>query len=316
LSAVATRVAFSLAALFVASFLIFGATEALPGDAAQSILGKAATPDALAALRTRLGLDEPFLQRYGDWVGSAVRGDLGDSASSGLPVWELIGSRFTNSLLLAAFAVAITVPLSVLLGLVTGWRHGGWLDGTISLGSLILVSIPEFVLGILLAAVFGIFWPILPPTSLFSAEESLFDHLKQVILPAAAAGAICAGYIIRMTRAAALDVLDSDFVEAAKLRGLGARRILFRQVLRTSLIPTVNVIGTNVAWMFGGLVIVETVFAFPGIGSLLVQAASSQDAPLLAAVALIITTAYILINLLADLSVIALNPRLRAARRA
>jgi peptide/nickel transport system permease protein len=309
-------VAFSLAALFAASFLIFAATEALPGDAAQSILGKSATPEALAALRTRLGLDEPFMARYGDWVGGAVRGDLGESAASGLPVWELVGPRFTNSLLLAAFAIMITVPLSVLFGLLTAWRQGGWLDGGVSVTSLVFVSIPEFVLGILLAAVFGIFWPILPPTSLFSPEESFFDHLQQVILPAVAAGAICAGYIIRMTRAAALDVLDSDFVEAARLRGLGTRRILARQVLRTSLIPTVNVIGTNVAWMFGGLVIVETVFAFPGIGSLLVQAASSQDAALLAAVALIITTSYILINLIADLSVIALNPRLRAATRA
>jgi peptide/nickel transport system permease protein len=309
------RIALSVAALVLGSLLIFGATEALPGDPAEAVLGRAATPEALAALRSELGLDRPFLERYGDWIGGVVTGDLGESVAANQPVWDFIGPRFWNSLLLAACAVLVTVPLAVLLGVLTGFKRGGWFDGTVSTTSLVLLSIPEFVFGILLAAVFGIFLGILPPTSLFSPEESFFEHLRQVILPAIAVGGVVFGYILRMTRVATIEVLESDFIVAAKLRGVDSRSLLWRHVLRNALVPVVNVIGSNVAWMFGGLVIVETVFAFPGIGSLLVQATASQDAPLLAALALIITTSYILIILLADIAVILLNPRMRGATR-
>lgn len=309
------RLLLSVAALAVGSMLIFGATEALPGDLAEAVLGREATAESLAAFRRDVGLDRPLAQRYADWIGGVVQGDLGEAYTARRPVSELVLPRLKNSLLLAAFAIAFTVPIAVLLGLLTALRNGGWFDGGVSGAALVGVALPEFVLGILLAAVFGILWPILPPTSLFSAEDSLLSHLRQVVLPALAAGGVSAGYILRMTRAATLDVLDSDYIQAARLRGVPTRTLMVRHVLRNALIPSVNVIGSNVAWMFGGLVVVETVFAFPGIGSLLVQATVTRDAALVASVALIITAGYIAINLLADLALIALNPRLRGTIR-
>jgi peptide/nickel transport system permease protein len=307
------RLLLSVLALLIGTVLIFAAAEALPGDAATAVLGQSATAETLAAMRAELGVDEPFPARYADWLGQLVRGDLGDSVTAKRPTWELIEPRLVNSLLLAGFAILLTVPLAVVLGLVTGLKRGTWLDGSVSITALVVLSLPEFVFGIFLAAFFGVFLGVLPATSLFSADESLFEHLRQVILPALAAGGVTAGYILRMTRISTIAVLDSDYVRAARLRGVRTMPLLFDHVLRNALVPVVNVIGSNVAWMFGGLVIIETVFAFPGIGSLLVQATASQDAPLIAALAIIITTAYIVINLLADLAVMALDPRLRSA---
>lgn len=308
----ARRLVVSFVALLASALLVFAATEALPGDTAQAILGDKATPPTLARLRAELGLDRPFSTRYSRWILGVSHADLGESVSSGKPVWSLLGPRLRNSLLLASLAVLLAVPASVLLGLVSALRRGSWLDGSISFASLAILSLPEFVLGILLAVIVGVWWGVLPPISLFSEQESPIRHFQQLILPALAATGVVAGYIIRMTRAAAIDVLASDYVQAARLRGVAPARLLRKHVLPNALIPIVNVIGATTAWMFGGLVIVESVFAFPGIGSLLVSAVGSQDQPLIAGVALVITAAYLLVNLLADVCVVLLNPRLRA----
>jgi peptide/nickel transport system permease protein len=309
----AQRVSLSVVALVVGSVLIFAATAALPGDVAETVLGKAATKEAVAAFRRERNLDQPLPERYVRWIEGVGHGDLGTSLAQEQPVWKIIEPRLKNSLLLASFAILFTVPLSVLLGLLAGARSGGPFDGVISAIALIVVSLPEFVLGIVLAIVFGIYWQLLPPTSLFITGDSLLQHVREVILPALAAGGAAAGYILRMTRVATIEVLESDYIQAAKLRGVGSVRLIGWHILRNALIPTINVIGVNVAWMFGGLVVIETVFAFPGIGSLLVDATVTRDAPLVAGIALLITTGYILVNLLADVAVLVLNPRLRSA---
>lgn len=309
------RLALSVAALIVGSILIFSMTAALPGGTAEAVLGKSATPDALAAFKHRHHLDQPLPIRYAVWIGGAAHGDLGESISAAAPVWRLVRPRLVNSLMLAAFAMMLTIPAAVGLGVLSGLRAGASLDTSISAFALVVLSLPEFVLGILLAIIFGKLWPVLPPTSPFSPDESAFQHLRQVVLPASAAGGVVAGYVIRMTRASTIEVLDSDFIAAARLRGVSEPALIARHLVRNALVPVINVIGSNIAWMFGGLVVIETVFAYPGIGSLLVNATETHDAPLVAGIALIIMCGYIGVNLAADLLVAALDPRLRVKGR-
>jgi peptide/nickel transport system permease protein len=308
------RVVLSLVSVAAASLLVYSATEALPGDAASAALGRQATPEALASLRSEIGLDEPFLTRYASWVSDVVTGDLGTSYSSQRSVWTVIQPALVNSMLLAGVAIVITIPTALFLGLLCGLWRGGWFDGVVGGITLIAVSLPEFLLGLFLAATFGIAWDLLPPTSLFPQGASAGERAQQLVLPAVAVAGVTIGYVLRMTRAATIEVLDSDYVQAARLRGVRGRALVFRHVARNSLIPSVNVIGNQVAWMLGGMIAVELVFSFPGIGMLLVNSVIARDAPLIAGVALIVTTMYILVNLLADLAAIWLNPRLRTAR--
>ena len=308
------RLALSLAAVLLASFLIYGATEALPGDYATATLGQQATRENVAQLRHDAGLDRPFLVRYGDWLGDAAQGDLGRSYSTRQPVWDQIAPNLSNSLALAVVAMLFTIPISILLGIVSGLRQGGWFDGIVGTVTLIAVSMPEFVLGLILAAVFGVVWHLLPAASLYAEGASTWEHLRELILPASAAAGVTIGYITRMTRVATIDVLDSEYVHAARLRGVTERALVLRHVTRNALIPAVNVIGNNVAWMLGGMIAVELVFSFPGIGSLLVNAVTIRDANLIAGLALIITAVYIGVNLISDIVALLLNPRLRAPR--
>jgi peptide/nickel transport system permease protein len=309
------RVAASVVTLIIGSILVFAATDALPGDTAQAILGQSANPQALAVLRHELHLDRPLTVRYLDWAGGVLHGDLGTSSETRRSVWELVAPRLENSIILAVVAAGFAVPLAILLGVIAGAKTGGVLDGSISAAALALLSLPEFVFGVLLALLFGVVWRLLPPTSLFLSQDSVSQHIKELILPALAASGVIAGYIMRMTRASTIDVLESEYIEAARLRGLPTMRRLVGHVLPNALIPVVNVIGSNLAWMFSGLVIVESVFAYPGIGSLLVQAVGSEDEPVVVAVALMIITAFLVINLAADLVLLVLNPKLRLSLR-
>jgi peptide/nickel transport system permease protein len=305
------RVTFAVGAVVVASMLIFAATEALPGDYATAVLGQERTPALLAHVRHEVGLDHPAIVRYGDWLWGIARGNLGRSYTQ-LSSWTLIRPRLTNSIALAIAVMILSVPLSVGLGLFMGIRAGGVADGALSAITLVAISLPEFVIGLILAALFGIFFPILPPTSLLPAGSSGFQHPEALALPAIAAAGVTIGYIARHVRASTLDVLDSDYVRAARLRGITGVPLIRSHVLRNALIPAVTAIGNNVAWMLTGLVAVELVFAYPGIGSLLINAITTRDAPLIAAISLLITIAYVGINLLTDLVAILLNPRLSA----
>ena len=313
-AAILRRLTLSVLALLGAGLVIFLATEALPGDAAMAVLGKEATGEKLEAMRREMGLDQPLALRFFDWMGDVVRGDLGTSITTRQPAWDLIGPALGNSLALGVLAVIFTVPLAVLLGIATGVRRGSTLDNVVAGLSLAMLSLPEFVIGILLAVLFGILWPLFPATSLLLPGDSLIEQVNQLILPALAAGGVSGGYILRMARISTIEVLDSEYVNAAQLRGVGGVRLIRRHVLRNALIPVVNVIGVNVAWMFGSLVVIEAVFGFPGIGNLLIQSIRSADSVLVADVAIIITFVYVVVNLLADFTVLLLNPRIRGTQ--
>jgi peptide/nickel transport system permease protein len=311
---IVARVALSIIALFIATFLVYAATAALPGDYATAALGREATPDAVKALRTSAGLDQPLIVRYGRWLNTAVHGDLGTSFSSRRPVWEIIKPNLGHSIILMLAALLLTIPLAVTLGLVSGLRRGGWFDGVVGAITLALVSMPEFVLGLFLAFLFGIALHLLSPVSLLPEGATPSDVLAQLILPATAVAGVTIGYILRMTRVATIDVLDTEYIRAARLRGVTDLRLLFSHVARNAMIPVVNVIGNQVAWMLGGIIATELVFAYPGIGMLLVSAIIARDAPLVAGICLLITVTFILNNLLADLLSLWLNPRLRTRR--
>ena len=300
-----------MAALVVASVIIFAATEALPGDYATASLGQQATPELVANLRAQLGLNESIVSRYADWASGIARGDFGKSYT-GYDVWTLMGPRLLNSLALAFAVILFSVPLAITIGILTGLRSGGVVDGTTGAVTLMAISLPEFVVGLILAALFGIIFPVLPATSLIPADSSGFAHPDVLVLPAIAAASVTIGYIARMTRAATLDVLDSEYIRAAQLRGISGWPLITRHVLRNALIPAITIVGNQIAWMLTGLVAVELVFVYPGIGSLLVGAISTRDAPLIGAISLVITAVYIAVNLLTDLAAALLNPRLGA----
>lgn len=311
--AILHRLTLSMLALLGAGLLIFLATEALPGDAATAVLGKEATGEKLEAMRREMGLDQPLAVRFVDWGADIVSGNLGVSITTRQPAWELIRPALLNSLALGALAVLFTVPIAVVLGVAAGVRRGTLFDNMISGLSLATLSLPEFVIGILLAVLFGILWPLFPATSLLLPGDSFADQLHQLVLPALAAGGVSGGYILRMARISTIEVLDSDYVNAAQLRGVDGVRLIRRHVLRNALIPVVNVIGVNVAWMFGSLVVIEAVFGFPGIGNLLILGIRSADSVIVADVAIIITFVYVIVNVLADFFVLLLNPRIRVS---
>jgi peptide/nickel transport system permease protein len=310
-AAVLRRLTLSALALLGAGLIIFLATNALPNDAATAVLGREAVGETLAAMRHEMGLDQPLGVRFLAWITHVIRGDLGITLTTRQPAWQVIEPALTNSAALGALAVLFTVPMAVVLGVATGLRRGTAFDHVVSGLSLATLSLPEFVIGILLAVLFGILWPLFPATSLLLAGDSSAEQLQQLVLPALAAGGVSAGYILRMTRASTIEVLESSYVASARLRGIDGIRLIRNFVVRNSMIPVINVIGANVAWMFGSLVVIETVFGFPGIGTLLITGIRSADSVLVADVAMIITFVYIVVNLIADFCVLTLDPRMR-----
>lgn len=308
------RLGLSVITLVLASVIIFVATEVLPGDVASSLLGKDATPASVAALRDELELDRPPLERYGEWVSGAVQGDLGTSLTRQEPITEMLGPRLRNTLLLALVAIAIGVPLSIALGILAGLKRDSPVDFGIALGTLIGISMPEFVIGTILILVFAIGIPLFPAVAVLGENAPLSEVLPNVWLPAATLVLIMVSYISRMVRTSLIDTMQSDYVEYAKLKGVRGRRVVLRHAMPNALLPTINVIGLTVAWLVGGVVVVETVFNYPGIGTLTVSAVQHHDLPLVQALGLISAVAYILINLAADMLMLAVNPRLRHSR--
>lgn len=314
LAYVIKRVLAIAASLVVASMLVFAIVQVLPGDVAQMILGRDATPESLAALRQQLGLDQPLLQRYGDWIAGVLRGDFGRAISiPGFSVGALIADRAVNSLALAALASLLIVPLAIGLGTLAGLRPDGLFDRIVSVGSMITISLPEFASAIFLIIVFSTLLPILPSMSIINARLGLGAQLHLLILPALTLSLISTGYVLRMVRASVIEVATSEQVKVATLTGVSPRRILFQYVLRNALAPAVTIIAMNMGWLIGGLVVVETVFAYPGLGSLLLHAVTQRDVPLIQGAALCSVGAYLVMNLIADLIYLGLNPQLRPA---
>ncbi len=305
------RFAFVLLILLISSMLIFAATQILPGDVAKMILGRFATAEALANLREQLGLDRPMAIQYLSWLGNFVRGDWGISLSTDNPVMHLVISRLLNSAQLALVAFVMYVPLGIILGLVAALRRNSMTDQAISIGSLSFIGLPEFVTGVILISIFAIKLKWLPASSAISPEAGFIEALPRLILPAITISLVSLAYITRMTRSSTVEVLLTDYVRTAYLKGLRPFQVLFGHVLRNALLPTVTVIAMGIGWLIGGLIVTESLFSYPGLGRLLLFAIQRQDIPLIQAITMLLVVVFSFSNLLADIIYAYLNPRIR-----
>ena len=306
------RLSLILVTLLAVSVAIFSLIEFAPGDAASAMLGQGATPDNLKALRERMGLDKPPHVRYLNWIGGAVRGDLGNSAS-GKEISSIIGGRLFNSALLAVGAFLIAIPLGLVMGVVVGVKSDTAWDRVLTLGGLVTISLPEFVTGIALLLVLSSTLGWLPSSSIMMPGESIIGKPQVLIMPILTITGALFAYIFRMARANVIDVMGSNYVRTAILKGLPMRIVVVRHVMPNAMLPTITVIANNVGWLFGGLIIVENLFAYPGMGGLLINAINTQDIRMLQSTAMVIAAVYAFSNLAADLTYGWLNPRVRLA---
>jgi len=305
------RIGLALITLFLISVLVFIGTQMLPGDVGRRVLGPFATQEAVDALNARLGTDRPFLVQYWDWITNALTGDLGFSISFGRPVTELLGRALVNSVKLAALAFVIVVPLSLFGGILAALKRGKLVDRLITLGGLSATVIPEFVSGIVLIVVFGVWLGWFPGIATAPPGSSLLTQMRYLILPAIPLVLVLFGYIARITRAGVVEALDADYTRTAILKGLPQSTVIRRDVLRNALLPTIAVIASQVGYLIGGLVVVEVLFTYQGVGKLLFDAARNADFPLLAGGVLVVGAAFQISMLLADLAYSWLNPRIR-----
>jgi peptide/nickel transport system permease protein len=293
--------------------IVFFGAQVLPGNVARRILGPFADQAAVEALNKDLGTDRPLLTQYWDWISSFVQGDLGTSLAYGVPVSELMGSALGNSFKLAGFAFLMVVPLAILGGVVAALKRDRIVDRVITIGGLSLTVIPEFVTGIILILAFALWLDVLPVSARAPDGSGLPTQLKYLFLPALTLVILLFGYIARITRAGTIESLEADYTRTAVLKGLPRRVVIRRHVLRNSLLPTIAVVATQSAYLLGGLVVIETLFNYPGMGRLIFTAAAQKDFPLLQSGVLIVGIAVLLATLIADLLYSLLNPRIRYA---
>jgi peptide/nickel transport system permease protein len=305
------RLGLIVVTLFILSLIVFLAGQVLPGDPGRAILGPFAAKSAVQALDTQLGVNRPLVTRYLSWIGGAVHGNFGESYALQAPVGPFLRAALINSVKLALLAFVVVVPLGIFGGVVAALNAGRPLDRIISVTGLSLTTVPEFVSGIVLIVVFGVELKWLPVTASAGAGASPGSQLEHLILPAIPLVFILFGYIARMARAGTIESLNSDYTRTAILKGLPRATVIRRHVLRNSLLPTITVIATQTGYLIGGLVVVETLFNYQGIGNLIFKAAQQKDFPMLEAGILTIGVVYVLATLAADLLLIALNPRLR-----
>lgn len=305
------RLGFLLLTVLLTSILIFVITQLLPGDVARVILGREAGEAALAALREELGLNDPVPVQYVRWLANFVTGDWGQSFSTRSPILPVVLLRLRNSLRLALLTMAISVPLAVLLGVVAGLNENKTADNLISVSSLSVVGLPEFVTGVLLIQLFAHRLQLLPANSSVREDASLAEALPMLVLPAITATLVLLAYIARLTRAGVVEELKKPYVRTAVLKGLPHRTVVVKHVLRNALLPTITVVAISFGWLISGLIVIENVFNYPGLGRLLVFAIDRRDLPLLQAVTMITVLGFALSNLAADLLYAWLNPRIR-----
>jgi peptide/nickel transport system permease protein len=297
--------------LFAVSVLIFAGTQILPGDVAQAILGQSATPEALANLREQLGLNDPAWLRYVHWLWGILHGNFGTAQSSGLDIASSIGTRLKNTLFLAACAAIVAVPLAVILGLIAVRYRNGFVDKLISGLALASTSFPEFFIGYVLIFVFAVHWQIFPSISTVDDSTPFLERLQAVVLPATALTLVVLAHMMRMTRAAILNVMQSAYIETAELKGLKPFDIIRKHAFPNAIAPVVNVVMLNLAYLIVGVVVVEVIFVYPGMGQYLVDHVAKRDVPVVQAVGLIFAAVYISLNIVADIAAIVANPRLR-----
>lgn len=305
------RLGLGVVTLWVVSLLVFAGTEILPGDVAQAILGQSATPEAVAAIRAQLNLDRPAPVRYFEWLGNLLRGDLGMSLSANMEISTMVSERLQNTLMLAALTAAFSIPLALSMGLAAAMFPGGRVDRLVTISTLFLLSVPEFFIAATLVLIFAVHLQWLPAITYVTEYESVWQLVKSLALPILTLTTSVVAHMARMTRAAIINVMTAPYIEMAILKGVPRGRIVLRHALFNAVGPVVNVVALNLAYLVSGVVIVETVFAYPGLAKLMVDAVSRRDMPLVQACAMIFCTAYILFILIADVLAILANPRLR-----
>jgi len=308
------RLVLALVTLFIISLIVFVGVEALPGDTATAYLGQQATPESLKALREEFGLNAPIHERYISWLGGVLKGDLGESMVKRKPVAELIGNRFRNTVVLATAAALVGIPLAIVLGVIAGLMRDKWPDVLVSTSSIIGMTLPGFVTATILIYVFAIRLEWFPAITLVPTDVPVVELLPNIILPIITLTLIMVAHILRLVRTNMIDVLTSDYVQMARLKGVPERQIVFRHALPNAMLPTINVVALTLAWLLGGVAIIETVFNYPGIGKLMISGITDRDFALVQGIAIILAAIYISLNLIADLLSLVLNPKLRTAR--
>lgn len=306
------RFASSLLTLLLVSVTIFVIAQLLPGDAAQEALGQSATAEQVAALRHEMGLDRPAYVRYASWLAGMVSGDPGQSMVANMPVAEVIAERLPNSLLLAALSALVAVPVALAIGIGSAMNRGGRIDRALNIVTLSMVAVPEFLVATVAVLIFSVKLRWLPSIALVSDEMAWGDYLRGVAMPMLTLSVVVIAQMARMTRAAVIDQMDRPYVEMAVLKGVAPVQVVLRHVMPNAIAPIVNAMALSLSYLLGGAVIVETIFNYPGLASLMVNAVTSRDMPLLQACAMIFCAAYLLLMLIADVTAILANPRLRA----
>jgi peptide/nickel transport system permease protein len=307
---VAQRLALGLLTLFVVSLIIFLGVELLPGDLTQAILGQAATPETVAAFRRELGLDLPPHTRYLEWLGDIVQGDLGRSLANGREISELIGGRLYNTLFLAMIAAVIAIPLALTLGVLAALYRNSIFDRLVNVVTLTSISFPEFFVAYILILFLSVNAGWFPSISNISDDLSFWERVYRCVLPALTLTLVVVAHMMRMTRAAIINLLASPYIEMANLKGLTRSRIIVKHALPNALAPIINVVVINLAYLVVGVVVVEVVFVYPGMGQLLVDSVSKRDIPVVQSTSMFFAGAFVLLNLTADLMAIVTNPRL------
>jgi peptide/nickel transport system permease protein len=308
---VVKRIAMGFLTIIVISVLIFVGVEALPGDLATAILGQEATPETVAAFRKELKLDLPPHVRYFAWLGDFLKGELGTSLANKRPVAELIIWRFQNTLFLAASAAVVAVPVAIILGILAALYRNSLFDKTISMVTLSTISFPEFFVAYILIALLSVQVIIFPSISNINDQMSFLEKIYAIVLPASTLTLVVVAHMMRQTRAAIINILASPFIEMARLKGIKRLRVIVLHAFPNALSPVINVVALNLAYLVVGVVIVEVVFVYPGLGQLLVDSVSKRDIPVVQASGLVFATVYVLLNLLADVLSILTNPRMR-----
>ncbi|WP_370277491.1 ABC transporter permease [Pontibacterium sp.] len=308
------RLGLAVFTLFTVCVLVFGVTEALPGDVCTAYLGRDAQGTRLENCRQARNLDQPALQRFADWGKGVLQGDLGTSLKRDKPINDLVATRMRNTAVLGLGAALIGIPLAIFLGVLAALRRDRTPDMVISGSSIFAMTIPEFVTATVLIYVFAIQLQWFPAVTTVRHNAPLEQLIPNIILPMITLALVMMAHILRMIRSAMIDVMAGDFVQMARLKGVPYWRIVFLHALPSAMLPAINIIALTIAWLLGGVVIIEQVFNYPGIGTLMIRAIYDRDLPLVQAIALILAAVYVACNLLADLSSLALNPRLRSAR--
>ena len=312
---VAQRIAFAIVTLFIVSLFIYLGVELLPGDAAEVILGKTATPETVAIFRRELGLDLPLHTRYIEWVSNVMQGDLGTSLSNSMEVSHQVGIRLFNTIFLASFAAVISMPLALALGILSALYRNTVFDRTVNLTTLTTISFPDFFVAYMLILFFAIDLNIFPSVSMIHPNTEFIDRLYRTMLPAITLTLVTVAHTMRMTRAAIINLLASPYIEMARLKGLSPARIVMKHALPNAMAPIITVVVINLAYLVVGVVVVEVVFVYPGLGQLLVESVGKRDIPVVQGAALIFAVTYISLNLLADILSIVSNPLLLHPRR-